>query len=300
MELKPVKSGWYNAFRPWTLHGAIVPVVIGAVVAYHDGHCDWLLLALALIGACLLQSAANILNTYGDYVKGIDNVENHSRSPELVSGTLKPRQMFYMGMACLAVTAVIGLYFIYRTGPEIFWFGIAGMIGAACYTIGPAYKYYGLGQLSVFLMMGFLMSSGTYWLLTGDVTWEVILISIPNAMLITAVLGGNEMRDFYSDKESGIKTLSIMLGYNGGMFLYRLLCTLPYVTVALLVIAGVLPYATLLTFVSLILWWPLMQNTKKAKDDKKCSMLLVPLAFRLNWVFGGLLAIGYIVGYYVL
>ena len=28
-DVRPVKAGWWNVFRPWTLHGAIVPVLIG-------------------------------------------------------------------------------------------------------------------------------------------------------------------------------------------------------------------------------------------------------------------------------
>ena len=32
-KVKPVKAGWWNAFRPWTLHGAVVPVLIGGFIA---------------------------------------------------------------------------------------------------------------------------------------------------------------------------------------------------------------------------------------------------------------------------
>lgn len=90
--VKPVKAGWWNAFRPWTLHGAVVPVLIGGAVAYRDGSFDLLMFILVMIGGCLLQSAANLLNTYGDFSKGTDTVENETRSPELVTGVLKPNR----------------------------------------------------------------------------------------------------------------------------------------------------------------------------------------------------------------
>ena len=70
--VKPVKAGWWNAFRPWTLHGAVVPVIIGGAVAYvHQpfGTLEWILFALVLAGGLLLQSASNLLNTYGDFSK---------------------------------------------------------------------------------------------------------------------------------------------------------------------------------------------------------------------------------------
>ena len=89
--VRPVKAGWFNAFRPWTLHGAVVPVLIGGAVALHHGSFDIIMFILVLIGGCLLQSAANLLNTYGDFKNGIDTVENEIRSPELVTGVLKPK-----------------------------------------------------------------------------------------------------------------------------------------------------------------------------------------------------------------
>ena len=104
--VRQVKAGGYNAFRPWTLHGAIVPVLLGGAMAYGAGSEEWILFILALAGGVLLQSAANLLNTYGDYRAGLDTVENHSRAPELVSGTLRPKDVKIAGLACLAVTAL--------------------------------------------------------------------------------------------------------------------------------------------------------------------------------------------------
>lgn len=41
LTIKPIKAGWYNAFRPWTLSGAIVPILIGGMIAYKDGFFNW-------------------------------------------------------------------------------------------------------------------------------------------------------------------------------------------------------------------------------------------------------------------
>jgi len=299
MKVKPVKAGWYNAFRPWTLHGAVIPVLLGGLLAFHDGYVCWWVLILAIIGGCLLQSAANLLNTYGDYASGLDNEENHSRSPELVSGALRPKKVLYAGMACIMLTALIGIVLIWYSGWGILWFGLAGMIGAGSYTLGLSYKYHGLGLVSVFFMMGILMPLGTYYVLSDIVAWYVVLVSLPNALLITAVLSGNEMRDFDSDLEAGIKTTSGRMGHDRGMLLYRLLCTIPYVILVLLVLFGYLPYLSLLAFLTLYPCWKLIENSKHAREDKRSGFMMVPMAFRLNWMFGGLLMAGYVLAYYV-
>jgi 1,4-dihydroxy-2-naphthoate octaprenyltransferase len=297
--VRPVKSGWYNAFRPWTLHGAVVPVLIGGAVAYKDGGFCWWIFILTLIGGCLLQSAANLLNTYGDYRNGLDTKENHSRSPELVSGTLKPKSVRDAGLACLAVTALIGIVFIWYCGWGILAIGLAGILAAATYTLGVAYKYSGFGQLSVFVMMGLLMPIGTYYVLMQTVTWELVLMSLPNACMITAVLGGNELRDFESDKAGGLRTLSIKLGYGRGMLLYRSLCTVPFIILFIEVFCSVLQPTCLLALLALWQWYKVYTNSTKAKDDRKCGFMMVPMAFKLNWVFGALLVIGYLLGMYV-
>ena len=299
-DVRPVKAGWYNAFRPWTLHGAVIPVLIGGAVAYHDDLFNIWILILILIGGCLLQSAANLLNTYGDFEKGTDTVENRHRSPELVTGTLKPKKVLFAGLACLGITALIGLVLIWYAGWGILIFGIIGIIGAGTYTIGMSYKYHGLGLVSVFLLMGMLMPAGTYYTLTGTLTWELVLISLPNAFLITAVLSGNETRDYYEDKKANVGTLSGMLDYQGCMSLYRSLNAIAFPAIVLLVIFGIIPWMSLLALVALYDLHLLMKNSKHAHEDKMSNIRLVPLSFKLNWHFGLLLMVGYLIGHYAI
>ena len=223
-DVKPVKAGWYNVFRPWTLHGAVVPVLIGGAVAFQTVEPDALALTmfvLILIGGCLLQSAANILNTYGDFTSGVDTVDNETRSPELVTGVLSPKKVLFAGLACLGVTALIGLVFIWYSGWGILIYGLLGLLGAGTYTVGLSYKYHAMGQFSVFIMMGLLMPLGTYCVLTGDLfNLEVLLLGLPNAFMITGVLAGNELRDYYEDKKAGAGTLIGHMSYENGRKLY--------------------------------------------------------------------------------
>ena len=295
--VRPVNAGWFNAFRPWTLHGAVVPVALGGVYAYIHGSQEWFLFLLALIGGVLLQSACNLLNTYGDFETGLDTEENHSRSPELVSGKLRAKDVLMVGLGCLAITACLGIVMIALTGWGILWFGLAGLATAGMYTIGLKYKYFGLGLPSVFISMGLLMPMGTYYLMTGDISLDLLWISLPNAFMITAVLNGNELRDFISDRDAGVRTVSVRLGYDRAMFLYRALNTLPFVMVPIMVIVGILPIYTLIVMLALYHWNIMYRNTKTAREDRRSGFMLVPFAFKLNWVFGLLLIVGILLGY---
>lgn len=296
--VRPVKAGWWNVFRPWTLHGAIIPVLIGGAVAFQTAELNILsatIFVLILIGGCLLQSAANILNTYGDFTSGVDTVENETRSPELVTGVLSPKKVLFAGLACLGVTALLGLVFIWYSGWDILIYGLLGLLGAGTYTIGLSYKYHGMGQISVFVMMGLLMPLGTNCVLTGELfSLEILLLSIPNTFMITGVLAGNEMRDYWEDKKAGARTLIGRMSYEGGMRLYLFEALVSFPILVILVIMGTAPVGCLLALVTLYDARILYNNSKRAPEDTHCNFMLVPLCFKLNWHFGLLLVIGYI------
>ncbi|MBO7352336.1 MAG: prenyltransferase [Candidatus Methanomethylophilaceae archaeon] len=296
--VKPVKAGWWNVFRPWTLHGAVVPVLIGGVVAFQTAEINVLsvtMFLLIMLGGCLLQSAANILNTYGDFKTGVDTVENETRSPELVTGVLTPKKVLFAGLACLGVTAILGLIFIWYSGWTILIYGLLGLLGAGTYTVGLSYKYLGLGQLSVFIMMGLLMPLGTNCVLTGEAfSWEILLLSLPNAFMITGVLAGNEMRDYYEDKKANAGTLLGHFSYETGMKVYLFESLISFPLLVVLVLAGFAPLGCLLAIITLYDAYILVTNSRKAATDPHASFMLVPLCFKLNWHFGVLLAIGYV------
>lgn len=292
--VRPVKAGWWNAFRPWTLHGAVVPVLIGGAIALNDGHFNIAIFILTLIGGCLLQSAANLLNTYGDFAKGTDTVENETRSPELVTGVLRPKHVLLAGGLCLLVTCLIGLVFIWYIGWGILAYGVVGVIGAGMYTVGLSYKYHGLGQPTVFLMMGLLMPLGTYYVQTGMFSWDVLLISLPNAFMITAVLCGNETRDYHEDRKTDVGTLCGHMTYENAMRLYLLENAIAFPILVALIVSGIAPALCALAFITLFDFHKLYVNSRSASTDPHASFMLVPLCFKLNWHFGVLLVAGYL------
>lgn len=301
--VKPVKAGYWNLFRPWTLHGAVVPVLIGGAVAFTQielNVTNVIVFILVLIGACLFQSAANIFNTYGDFKKGTDTIENETRSPELVTGALTEKQVRNMGLLCLALICLIGIVLIIHVGWGLLIYGIIGIVGVTMYTLGASYKYLGLGQLSVFINFGYLIPLGTYYTLTGELfSWDVIYLSIPNSLMITGVLAGNELRDYEEDKKANVGTLSGHMKYETAMKLYLIESLGSFVALAILIIAGAIPVWCALAFLTLYDAYILVQNSRKAKEDPHAGFMLVPLCFKLNWHFGVLLVAGYLIGMFI-
>lgn len=76
------------------------------------------------------------------------------------------------------------------SGPWLLLIGIIGILGVATYTTGISYKYLGLGFLGPFLLRGIIAPIGTYYTMTGTITWEPFLLAVPNAFTVTGMLQG--------------------------------------------------------------------------------------------------------------
>jgi 1,4-dihydroxy-2-naphthoate polyprenyltransferase len=230
-------SFWYQAFRAVTLPMSVLPVMVGAAAAWFYGQFNWLLLFLALIGTILAHAGANAVADYFDFKKGVDSSRAlSSHLGALAREMVEPETILLAAFACFLITALIGLVLVYLVGWPLLLFGIAGIMGAFFYTGRPvSYKYRGMGELTLGILMGPVIVMGSYYLHTQGWNWVVFLISIALAMLVTSVSLANNLRDLPDDKLAGILTLPMILGITGTKYLYYFLTVSPY----LLIIGGI-------------------------------------------------------------
>lgn len=245
---------WVKATRPWSLTASVCPVLLGAAYAFwQTAQFHWGLFLLTLAGGCLLHLGTNMINTYGDFIRGVD-VDNHSAptAPELVNGILKPKAVRNVGLAFFALAVLCGLLLFYFRGWIIILFGIVGLIGGYGYTAGIAYKYKGLGTICVFFLMGPLMVGGAYFVQTATLNLPVFLISLPVACLVASILHSNDMRDLAFDDGAGISTLALALGKEKCVRLSQVLNIAPFFLLVCFVWIGWLPWLCLITLIMLL------------------------------------------------
>ena len=65
---------WFLAMRPWSFTASIIPVSLGAGIAWLQGQFHPGLFLLTLLGAVALQAGTNFFNTFGDYVAKVDSI----------------------------------------------------------------------------------------------------------------------------------------------------------------------------------------------------------------------------------
>jgi 1,4-dihydroxy-2-naphthoate polyprenyltransferase len=253
---------WLVITRAPFLTAALVPVLAGAAWVSTSGSgaaFPWALFWLVIIGAVALHISANTFNDYFDWTSGTDKGNNDyflpysggSRSIEL--GLISERRLLLVAWIALAVAALAALPILVLRGPALLLFGAAGAFSAYYYTAPPLRlaARRGLGELIVGLNFGPLMTAGTFFALTGQLTWMSFFIGLPIGLLTTAILWINQFPDMASDAAAGKVNLVVVLGKDRARWGYLAILAAAFGAVLAGIAMGVLPLATALILAGL-------------------------------------------------
>jgi len=289
--------------RPFAFTASIIPVFIGGALAFAQPYrTSWLLFPLVLLCALLFHAGTNVISEYFDFKKGLDKTYTSGSSRVLVDGLIGPKEVLIAGYVLFGTGFLIGLVLVFVRGWMIFTLGIIGLLGGIFYSAKPVgYKYIGLGDIMVFLMMGPLLVGASYFALTGTFERKVIYVSLPVGFLVTAILNANNIRDIKYDREAKVKTLENILGYPAAKKEYFFLVTAAYLSVAVMFFTKILSLWSMLTFLSLPLALKNMAIAKRSQEDKpRAEIIFLDVkTARLHFLFGLLLFISVILGKFI-
>jgi len=220
---------WWLAARPKTLLAAATPVWVGSACAASAGGFQWLPALAALLGALLLQVAANFANDVFDYEKGADTAARVGPVRAVQAGWVSPRAMRRGLGVVIALVLLVGVYLVSVAGPVLLLIGFASIAAAVAYTGGPyPLGYHGLGDVFVLLFFGFVAVAGTAFVQVGHVPAAAWFGAIPVGCLATAILVVNNVRDVETDIVAGKRTLPARFGRRFGLCEYWLLLAVSY------------------------------------------------------------------------
>jgi 1,4-dihydroxy-2-naphthoate octaprenyltransferase len=239
-----------------------MPVLVASAWAESNleaGAFPWGLFGSALVGASLLQVSANTFNDYFDWRSGADPANNDyfvpysggSRAIEL--GLISERQLLRVGIMALIIAALAAVPVLLARGPALLVFGMVGAALAYFYTAPPLClsARRGLGELSVMLAFGPLLTAGTVFALTGSIETGAFLIGLPTGFLAGAILWVNEFPDVEADSATGKVHLMVTVGKKTGRWVYVALVSAAFISALALVWTGSFPVATLAMFIGL-------------------------------------------------
>ncbi len=265
---------WVRAVRPELLSASLIPVLLGFAYALWRGWAfDPPAALLAAGSAICMHLGANLHNDVSDHWRGVDLYGGDGGSGVIQRGWLSPRQVFRVAVLLFLLGTLLGLPLVLRRGLDLLVVSALGLIGALGYSQRHfGYKYTGLGDLCVFLLLGPLMVVGSSIAVSGEWDGLLVMAALPIGFFVALILHGNNLNDLHLDRRAGVTTLAMLLGFRGSKIYYEALLLAGYGMVGLMVFLGGIPVWTLLTFVTLPVAWRNLRRVRVAKNPSNPSL----------------------------
>lgn len=290
-----VKS-WIIATRPWSFPASAMPVIVTIAWLWSVGYdVQWWLGLLAVVTIVFVHAAGNVWSDIADYRKGVD-------APDVVCTRLLVDKVFTIqefkrlsvSLNCVAI--VLGLLMVFLTGPVTLYIGIAGILLSLGY---PFLKYNALGDVVILLCYGFLPMIGTSYIVTGEIVWNVLWITVSIGLITLAILHVNNVRDIATDRRAGIQTLPMLTGAQVGVWMYVFYVLFPFLWLVVIVLLGNVSWWGLVALLALPI---AITNARTiiAERNKQWvkSVSLDEKTAQLQLAFGVLLTIGMVLAHF--
>jgi len=279
------------AARPATLPAAVVPVLVGSATAFAAGSFRPLPFIAALAAAVLIQIGTNFANDYFDFHKGADTAARIGPVRVTQSGLIAVETVRLGMIVTFGLAALSGLYLVAVGGWPILLIGLLSITAGVLYTGGPwPLGYHGLGDLFVFSFFGLIAVAGTTYLHSGSVPIAALINALPVAMLVTAILVVNNLRDIDTDRVAGKHTLAVLIGRRATRAEYVLLVGGAYLLLPLSWLLGTAAIGAWLPWLTLPLAVPLVRTL--LREDGPALNGVLKRTGQLHLLFGVLFAIG--------
>ena len=292
---------WWHLTRPHTLTASFAPVLLGTAIALSiDGATiSFPLFFAMLIASMLIQAATNMFNEYYDYKLGLDNENSVGIGGTIVRHGVHPRTIMIIALSLYAISALLGVYICAMTSWWLAAVGLVCMLIGYLYTGGPIpIAYTPFGELVSGGVMGMGIVLIAFYIQTGTVTWDAVLLSVPSMILVGAIMLSNNIRDIVGDTEGGRKTMAILVGRNNAVYILSLFFIVSYLWILGLVIIDDVTYWALIVFLSV----PKPLTAIHIFQIKKEPLEVMPamkFTAQTNTFFAFLLAIGLLIHYFI-
>ncbi len=249
---------WLKAARVHSLPMAFMSWLVVFCWAAVDGG-NILLGVIALTGILLAQLGVNIGDDYMDFKREVETVKNSLDKTEikmqkgkcfyLIEGKTDINHVLIATIVYFALASLTGLILTIICGWQTA--AIAGVAAIFC-LFYPKLTYLGLGEIAVAMTFAPLLFLGTYFVMTGTYSIDVLLVSISTGLLTVGLLHVHAMMDFDLDIKEDKKTLCTILGSkHKSLIALGLMMLFAYLNIFVLVLTKILSPYFLICFLTL-------------------------------------------------
>ncbi|WP_338787933.1 1,4-dihydroxy-2-naphthoate polyprenyltransferase [Metabacillus sp. FJAT-53654] len=286
--------------RPHTLTASFVPVLIGTVLAMFYIDLDASLFVTMLLSCLWLQIATNLFNEYYDFKRGLDTEDSVGIGGAIVRHGMKPKTVLKLALGSYGIALLLGIYICMNSSWWLALIGGIGMLIGYLYTGGPLpIAYTPFGELLSGLCMGSIFILISFYIQTGTLNVQSILLSIPIGILVGAINLSNNIRDIEEDIKGGRRTLAILIGRKRAVYLLGAMFLVSYVWVTGLVLVEFVSPWLLLVFLSFPKPVQALKGFLAGAHSPAQMILAMKATAQTNTVFGILLSIGLCISYVI-
>ncbi len=300
-----VVSKWLIATRSAVTLLTVYSCVISGLLAWRDGYFSWIPWLILTFGLFIAHGTNNLLNDYTDFSRGLDQ-GNYFRTQYGVHPLQqkfwdKSTQMrWFIVSGFLATLAGIWALFYTQFSPITIGLFAFGALVLLAYTY--PFKYWGLGELMIFLIWGPIMIAGVYFVLSGQWNWNVVLAGVPYGLGVVSINMAKHIDKLDDDKSRGVGTFPVRVGEAFARRVDQFAVLMIYVVAAYLVfVPRYFTPALLIIFFAIKHAWSavkIMNVPKPAEAPEGWEgwpVWFSAYTFFHNRQFGGLLILGLIV-----
>ena len=241
---------WLLAVRAYSLTATVTPCLAVALLLLVQGaQASWGMAALAIVGVCLLQMSINLFNDIEDYRKLIDLPGTLGGSGVIQKGWWSPAELRRLAWGALFLGAAAGLPSVIASSGSLYWISLLAGLGVLGYSARRfGLKYNALGDVAVFILCGPALTTGFAIAATRGATVSpgVLWVGAWFGLLAMALLHINNVQDMHLDRSRGVRTLALILGFQGSLVFNVLLHLAAPASLVAGVWLGHLPTAALL------------------------------------------------------
>ncbi len=216
-----------------------MPVLVTIAWLWSQGFdVHWGFALWALINIIFVHAAGNVWSDIADYQSGVDAADTYGVR-QLVDGQFTTDEFRRLSLSLNAIAIVGGLLLVCLTGLTLLYIGLAGILFSLLY---PRLKYAALGDVVIILCYSFLPMTGTSFVVSGAIHWEVLWLAVPVGLITVGILHANNVRDIETDQRAGIHTFPLLTGRRFGAWLYAFEVLLPFLWLVALMVFRLEPW----------------------------------------------------------
>ncbi|MCK4360026.1 MAG: prenyltransferase, partial [Candidatus Cloacimonetes bacterium] len=178
------------------------------------------------------------------------------------------------------------------------WIGLIGVILGITYSATPfGLSYSGFGEIAVALGFGVIVTLGSFFVQTQQLSWLPVISSVPTAILVGLILIINEFQDSEADGLAGKKTVVVWIkDKRKAILIYQILLVFAFVWIIVFAIIRLFPIWTLLTIL-LVPWVIWIIKTSSYKYNEIYELLPVNAStIGIHFIGTLLLTVGFLLG----